>query len=321
MSARFIILHAVIVAAAVTLGYYLGHEKSLPAVETPSAGSENGIPAEPLVATIPEGPAVPDPVAEHNRKAAELQRSTTGTLKMARLGDEVIALRFSTPPPPALSARRWHDDGRSAGFFDPLARGAAAGDDSAAHELYQSLERCRIMPKTADELRERTARIRDEFARSGGTLPNGETVSLDQAIGNWQRGYERCQGVKPAMYDDAREYLREAADRGNAWLALDYAASLGEGNPEESRKRFESLWAEGHVGALGALGRNSLAHQIAFHAQAIARRDGLPGPNPVLDMLRKGLTKLENETSPSEFQEAEKEAARLLRNPNCCLDP
>jgi hypothetical protein len=221
-----------------------------------------------------------------------------------------------------MSSDDFHDDNKSGDFFAPLARDAAAGSDFAAHQLWQSLQRCQPSPKTPAELQERIARIRQAFPQSGGASTDGRAMTLEESIGQWQQAYERCQGVTPKMYDEALRYLHEGADRGiNALVALDYAVAIMQTKPEESRKRFESLWEQGHVSALAALGKDSLAHRIAANTQAIALVDGLPEPNPVLTMMRSRLARLENETSPSEFHEAEKEAARLLRNPNCCLSP
>ena len=117
------------------------------------------------------------------------------------------------------------------------------------------------------------------------------------------------------------EYLRQAADRGeHPNVAIDYAAAIAQDKPEESRQLFQSLWEQGHIGPLGALGRDSLPHRIAADAAEIALMDGLPEPNPILKFFREREGKLRNETSPSEYNEAAREAARLLRsNPNCCI--
>jgi hypothetical protein len=130
------------------------------------------------------------------------------------------------------------------------------------------------------------------------------------------------------MYDEALQYLREGADRGNSsTLAVEYASSIVKSDPEDARKRNESLWEEGHVAGLAGLGvdsglgHNSIAHAIAFYAAEIAHIDGIPGSDPASNMFRAKIADLQNQVSPYEYQEAAEEAARLLRSPNCCIEP
>ena len=48
-------------------------------------------------------------------------------------------------------------------------------------------------------------------------------TTLDQALDRWHQKFDRCQGVTPAMYDEALGYLRASADRGGSpWNALAY---------------------------------------------------------------------------------------------------
>jgi hypothetical protein len=242
----------------------------------------------------------------------------------------VVTVNFK-PIEPLANARPddFIDDNKSPGFFEPLARDAAAGSDAAAHQLWMSLRNCEQAPKTQDELRASLEEAKKRFAQSGGANGVfGTTRTYEEAVGMYQTKYDRCQGVKPKMYDEALQYLREGADRGNSsTLAVEYASSIVKSDPEDARKRNESLWEEGHVAGLAGLGvdsglgHNSIAHAIAFYAAEIAHIDGIPGSDPASNMFRAKIADLQNQVSPYEYQEAAEEAARLLRSPNCCIEP
>jgi hypothetical protein len=91
---------------------------------------------------------------------------------------------------------------------------------------------------------------------------------------------------------------------------MSYAAAINDSDPKEARAQDEILWQKGNLPALGVLGWSSLPHRIAYLAASGAY---------INSGARDELAKLEASTSPSEFQEAAKEAARILKgNPNCC---
>jgi|SRR5882672_350935 len=327
MSKRLALSGAIVIGAAgmFALGYYFAGKPPAPVaapVAVQPAVADPPPPTPSLDTARKQGEA--DPVEKHNQIVGRTQRFATHVgEKMARVGDEVVSLHFKDSPPTKMQADSFAANNMRRGFFEPLAREAAGGDDYAAHQLWQSLQACREVPQTQSELREIMRKVEDGFAKTGGAQPEGNPITLEQARGAVQERYERCQGVTPAMYGEALEYLHQAADRGEqAALALDYAGAIAQEKPEESRQRYQSLWEQGHVSALGALGKDSLPHRIAWEAQQIALFDGLPEPNPVLTMFRAQLAALQNSTSPSEYNDAAQEAARLLRsNPNCCLNP
>ena len=338
MSNRAALETAVLAMAALALGLgcYLGRARPSPVVPAVPPAADPAPGAKPSPEVKPranleeiakqladEGGRQSDPVEEYNRKAAETQtRPGAHIEKMARVGDEVVTLVFKPSAPWRMPKSYAFVDDKSGGFFAPLASDAANGDDFAAHQLWQNLQACEEAPKTQAELRDSVAKVEDAFPKTGGALPDGGAISLERAVAQVQARYDRCQGVTPQMYGEALEYLHQAADRGtHVSVALEYASAIARDKPDESRQRFQSLWQEGHVGGLSGLSVDSLPHRIAWNAQEIALLDGLPGPGRVLAMARERAAKLRNETSPSEYQIAAKEAARLLRNPNCCLDP
>jgi hypothetical protein len=334
---RSIVLATAVIVAAAALGYYFGRNTSpsSPSLAPVAAEPERTPTATPKRVGTPENEeqqsasATADQVEEFNRNAARTQAllpPSDAIAKKALVGDEVVTVNFKpneTPPRPAND--EFIDNNRSPGFFDPLAREAAAGSDSAALQLWQSLQNCEQAPKTQDELRTSLEEAKKRFELSGGANGVfGTTQTYEQAVGIYQTKYDRCQGVKPKMYDEALQYLREAGDRGDsAILAITYAGAIMKSDPEDSQKRYESVWEEGHVAGLVGLGlvQNSTSHLLAFYAAAIAHVDGVPEPNPLPNMFRAKIAELQNQVSPYEFQEATKKAAQLLRSPNCCIDP
>lgn len=265
------------------------------------------------------GRAAGDPVDEFNRNAARTQRSSTVVVKMARVGEAQMQVRFEGAPRPRMP--RELDDGKSGGFFEPLAQAAGAGDAGAARMLYTSLKNCERMPTTADELRAFDDRGRDAFAKTGGVV-DGEALSLDELRANLRSSYERCQGVVPQMIVEALKYLRESTERGDVDNSLLYAQAIATEMPDEAREILETSWTQhGRISALDALAQGSLPHKIASLAVRVAIFDGRHEEDAAVRIIadaREELTAIENSTSPSTFREATEEAARLLRNPICC---
>jgi hypothetical protein len=238
---------------------------------------------------------------------------------VARVGDAQMQLRFEVARRPRMP--RELDDGKSSGFFEPLAQAAGAGDEGAVRMLYTSLKNCEPWPKTADALRAAEGRGRAAFATTGGVI-EGETVKFDEMLANLRSSYERCQGVVPEMYVEALKYLRESTERGDPDSSLLYARAIATEMPVEARGIIETLWAQhGRIAALDALGQGSLPHKIASITVRIATADGFEEGFYVSTIAdaREELIAIQNSTSPFTFQEATEEAARLLRNPKCCM--
>lgn len=319
MSTRVVLSGAIVIGmAGFALGYYFRGEPVTPAAAPVAA--EPTVVEPPAAVRQPTVERATDPVQEHNRRVGRMQpfADAIGD-KMARVGDELVTLHFKNTP--TMKWRGAQIDYTKPGFFEPLAELAANGDDAATHQLWQSLQACREVPQTQAEIREQIGKVEEMFAKTGGAGPDGKALTLEQMRQEVQSRYDRCQGVTLTMHSEGLEYLRQAADRGDHEIvAIEYAAAIAKDQPEESRRRFQTLWEQGSLGALGALGKDSLPHELAWQAAQIALFDGLPEPNPTLLFLRSRAAKLQNETSLSEYNEAAKEAARLLRsNPNCCI--
>jgi hypothetical protein len=245
-------------------------------------------------------------------------RAFAPDLETAVVGGEKIPLLFrdTTRPRPPIEL----DDGVSGGFFEPLAAAARAGDDAAAHRLYEELRKCRYFPKTRAELDAAVANGRKTFEQTGGFVAPGETQDLNEGTAHLERLFKRCEGVTPEMSATAIELLRESVGRGYDDNRLDYAGAIHDTDPQEAQVQLEAAWQKGDVAALSALGRDSLPHQIAALAVEIAQFDGrgAPGLARIVAQARERLAALEAKTSPSEFRAASEEAARILHNPNCC---
>lgn len=288
-----------------------------PAPESPSPAPELQTPPE----SRPPMPAVVgDPVDEFNRQAARTQISSTAFSKIARVGEGHVQLRFEvgvrSPLPRNL------DDGKSAGFFEPLAQAVLAGDEGAVRMLYTSLKNCEQAPKTVGALRAAEGRATAAFSKTGGIV-DGESVPLDGTLALLRTLYERCQGIVPQMYVDALGYLRESAERGDPDNSLLYAQAIATDMPDEAHEILERSWTEhGRIAALDGLSQTSLPHKIANLSARIAVFDGRPGEegaSRIVAEAREELSRLENSTSPSAFRQATEEAARLLSNPKCCV--
>jgi hypothetical protein len=77
----------------------------------------------------------------------------------------------------------------------------------------------------------------------------------------------------------------------------------------EAEAQAELPWQKGYFDALRVLAGTSLPHRIAMIAGDIAHGSV---------NSKEDLAELQAKTSPGEFQEAAKGAARILRNPSCC---
>jgi hypothetical protein len=210
-----------------------------------------------------------------------------------------------------------HDDGVSGGFFAPVATRAASGDDLAATYLWRQVSNCRDWASTEAELRVQIDKI-----KKGNLSPEGYTLS--GAVANATLHYQRCEGITEANYTEALGLLHDAANHSTEfWPRFEYAIALKLKNDKtgEARERLEALWNEGHEVALGSLGQVSLAYRIASYSLLLAYVDDGNHSEGLISSLRQNLDRLRQETPPSVYYEAAKQAAELLRNPYCCLLP
>ncbi len=330
MLPRYLIAGVLLLGAATAAGYFYGRQHSAPVIaEIPalSASPSPTVPITPPQVAKDEIGRTADEADDEHRRQARYTAPTTNTfvkVREAHVGDETVKLSFkSSFAPPRVDPNAFVDDRKSGGFFAPLAAEAAAGSDAAARHLYEALQMCRNVPLTPQDQEAQRKTIRDGFAASGGG-DSGNT--LEQNLAFVQLKFDRCAGVMESMFVEARGYLRDAADRGDANAGLEYAAAILKDQPDEARQRLEVLWQQGHVTALaglGLVGKDPLAYKIAFNAQHIAQFDPPESPNAakLIEFVVAQQNKLRNETSPSEYNEAAKRAVAFLRNPACCLSP
>lgn len=140
---------SVIVVSTIVAGIFMAGRHSGSSAPRRESGGAAVAPATPAIPGIPEGHApIPatDLVDEFNRQAE------SGPVKIALIGEEKVPLRFSQGESPSWP--RNLDDGRSGGFFEPLAQAAREGSDGAAWMLYNALKNCEHVPKTEAALRE-----------------------------------------------------------------------------------------------------------------------------------------------------------------------
>ena len=294
----------VIMASLFGVGRYLAGEPTPPrvvahSVETPPPSPPPAMLAQIRPDTIVDSP--PEPAQRPPNPAL------APIVTIAVVGGEEIPLRIQVIPPESHSVK---DDGRSSGFFEPLADAARAGNDAAARILYEALDACRGYPKTRAEFDSAIDRARKDYAQTGGITDAGEQpMDWDVLTEHLERRYHRCEGVTDDMYQTAIDLLRKSVERGptSAHQRFVYAHATMNADPREARAQYEILWQQGHLLALSGL-QDSLSHRIAWVAVDIAYLHGPPG----------AMAALEASTPPSEFHDASKEAARILRNPNCC---
>ncbi len=331
MRPRYAIASVLLLGAAVAAGYFYGQHSAAvhePAVTaSPPAASSHPAPiTSPSTVSRDSLESRADQLDDQHRR--ELQARSAAqpapAAKIAHVGDENVALTFKFYHNPPRDPNAFVDDNKSGGFFAPLAADAAAGNAAAARHLYEALQMCRAVPLRHEDQEAQRKAIRDAFSTSGGGSSGNR---LEENLAAAQEHYERCAGVEESMYSQALGYLSEAADRGDGPATLEYAYAVLKDDPSGARQRFEVLWRQGYVAALAGLAqtaKDSLPYRIAYGSQQIAQFDP-PEDNPVaarvISATRALQDQLRNETSPSEFNEAAKNAAALLRNPSCCLVP
>jgi hypothetical protein len=301
MSTRSIVL-AVTIVATITLGYYLKRDLTAPLVAAPPA--QVATPA--VLAQAAPGAIIDSPQEQSSNVARSSAFAPTGTT--AVIGETKVPLRIQRMPPPP--ERGGLEDGVAAGF-EGFADAARAGDASAARSLYQALDNCRGFPKTRAEYDARVEQSRKAYAQTGGVLAPGEKPQdWNTTVQFLDRWFHRCEGVTQEMYTMAIGLLRESVEIGGDGADANrfvYARAIASTDPKEARAQYDILWEKGYLLALGGLS-DSLAHRIAWLAASIAYLHTPP----------EELSALEASTSPSEFQDASKEAARILQNPRCC---
>jgi hypothetical protein len=318
MSKRAALSSAVLVVAALALGlgYYFGRDEP-PAPAAPAPATAEPTPPPKTVPQLLDEvqtqraePSAPDRVKER-------RVSMPADTVVAVIGDEQIPLRIQVVPRGTRSTvelvaiEQIGDDGRSSGFFAPLAAAARAGNDEAARVLHDALAACRGYPTTRAGFDARLEQMRKGYAQAGGIAGPGEQPQDWNSIAaDLESHYHRCEGVTDAMYQTSLDLLRESVERGDppAPNRLLYAEAVRKTDPPAARAQYEILWQNGYLLALGGLTADSLPHQIAWVAVSIAELHAPP----------ETMTALEASASPSAFHDASKEAARILKNPNCC---
>jgi len=206
-------------------------------------------------------------------------------------------------------------DNGTGGFFNRLEPDARKGNDDAAHALYRSLETCKPFPKSRAELNASVEQGRAKWAATGGVqAPGDKPQDFDKWAQHQEAMFHRCEGVNDAMYETAKQLLRESVERGADQNRLYYAKTIAATDPQGAHEQYEILWQKGDIGGLAGLGASSLPHRIAS-AIVMGLVYGIP-EEKTADFLRN----MEAAVSPSAYREASKEAAQLLKNPNCCRD-
>jgi len=312
---------SVIVVCTILVGIFMaGRYSGSSAPRRESGGAAAAVAVAPATSATPAIPESQAPIPATDLVSDFNRQVESGPVKMALIGEEKVPLRFRQGKYPSWPKNL--DDGRSGGFFEPLAQAAREGSDGAASMLYMALKNCEHVPTTEAALREAERIGTKIYAERGGVGPDGQHVDFEAGLATLRSFYERCQGVVPEMYVEARQYLKESAERGNAQGALLYADAIFSELPDEARAVLDKVWAEhGKVTALQALAENSLPHKIAYLAAETAIFDGRQDEGAARMVLkaREDLNTAENSVSPSAFREATEEAVRLLRNPNCCV--
>jgi hypothetical protein len=212
------------------------------------------------------------------------------------------------------------------GFFEPLADAARSGNDHAAWVLYASLDTCKAYPKSRAEFDATMEKGRKAFAETGSApASGGPPLTPGMDWDEWSRNVEAflrsCEGVTDDMYTTATELLRESVGRGSDENRYFYARAIAKTAPQEAHAQYEILWRQGSISGLKGLGVDSMPHRIAAIV-AMCALWGQKEPRHAQSLLQwrdQLLSKVEASTSPSAFQDANKEAAQILKNPNCCL--
>jgi hypothetical protein len=315
MSIRSIVLIAAAVGAAVALGYYFAYGRT----NSPLAvtASEPRTPSAVVDAqTLAPHHAFPDPDDERERQHTQPRpaRPPAAPPLIVSVGGEQIPLLIRTLQR-SDAQLEGIDDGQSGGFFARLADTARAGNDAAALALYESLNRCKPFPKTQAEFDARIAESRIAYAQTGGVaVPGGEPQPLNVSLQYIERRFHRCEGITEDMYPTALALLRDSIERDDD-NRIAYAQAISDTDPKEAHAQYELLWQRGYLAGLAGLAKDSLPHRIAALAVSIAESHILPAEQ---SEHVSALESLEASTSPSEFQQASREAVRILKNPSCC---
>jgi len=105
-------------------------------------------------------------------------------------------------------------DNGTGGFFNRLEPDARKGNDDAAHALYRSLETCKPFPKSRAELNASVEQGRAKWAATGGVqAPGDKPQDFDKWAQHQEAMFHRCEGVNDAMYETAKQLLRESVER------------------------------------------------------------------------------------------------------------
>jgi hypothetical protein len=231
------------------------------------------------------------------------------------IGGEEVTVHLQPPSASTNRALKVNDDSVSGGFFDRLAPAARDGNDDAAHWLYYSLERCRYAPKSRAEFDAKIEQGRKNWAQTGGVVAPGDTPQTPQDLDQWVKdqgdALRRCDGVTDEMYETSKQLLRESVERGSDYNRAYYAQAIAKTDPEGAQQQYKILWDQGDVTGLKGLGTRSLPHRIAA---SIVMGMVYEAPEKSDEFLRK----MQAAVSPSAYREASKEAAKILKNPNCC---
>jgi len=308
MSKRFVIL-SIVIAAALALGYYFARTRPAP---SPTATSEpQGTAPEqpnPPQQSNPPQPS-PSPQARFDEILDGIKHPVPSNPYpvTVSLGGEQIPVR-SRDSGYSRVAPKDIDDGKSGGFFAPLADAARAGNDDAAYALYKSLKLCQHAPRTQTDFEAAKAHLAKWFAETGGVqAPGQEPDSLDSLSKDLEAGFHRCDGVTDDTYATTTDLLRESAERGADDIRALYAQAIASSDPKTAREQYKILWQRGYVEGLKDLATDSLPHRIAYVAAMSAMFNS---PD--------AMKAIQNAMSPNAFEQASKEAAQILKNPNCC---
>jgi hypothetical protein len=251
-------------------------------------------------------------VAIVDQAQAQRQPPTQPAVVIVSIGGEEISMHARYPELRLLDV----SSSMAGGFFEPLAEAARSGNDDAAHVLYDSLDTCKSFPKSRAEFDATIEKGRKSFAETGSAPTDGPPLVPGMDWHEWSQNVEaffrKCEGVTDDMYTTATELVRESVGRGSDENRYFYAQAIATTAPQESHAQYEILWRKGSISGLKGLGRDSLPHRIA----AIVADCTLWGQTDWRDQL---LSKLEASMSPNAFQDASKEAAQILKSPNCCL--
>jgi len=260
---------------------------------------------------------------------AQGRRPTEPAAVTVSIGGEEITLHPREPLliPGSLDLLNRKIDSMQGGFFEPLVDAARSGNEAAAYNLYDSLETCKSFPKSRAEFDATMEKGRKSFAETGSAPTDGPPLALGMDWDKWSHDLEhffhKCDGVTDDMYATATELVRESVGRGSDVNRNFYAKAIAKTAPQEAHEQFEILWRKGYLTGLKGLAVNSTPHRIAAIVAMADLVQAEPGATQTQllqwrEWRDQQLSKLEASMGRSAFQEASKEAAQILKNPNCC---